>query len=49
MSESEFDNDKVVYQGNKVPLFIKIAWIVLIVWLIAYLIYFALPDLMQWV
>ena len=36
------------YQGHKIPLAIKIAWIILLLWVVGYLAVYALPDLMQW-
>lgn len=36
-------------EGHAVPLFIKFAWSVLIIWGIIYLIKFGLPDLKVWI
>ena len=45
----DMNEDKVpTYQGNQIPLFIKIAWIILITWIIGYLAVYAWPDFKSW-
>ena len=43
-----FDDPKAIYRGNKIPFFIKLAWAVLAVWLMAYMALYTLPDLARW-
>lgn len=44
----ENSDGKFEYVGNKIPLFIKIVWAILVVWLVIYLTLFAFPDLKNW-
>jgi hypothetical protein len=41
--------DLLVYKGNKVPKLLKIAWVILILFCIWYLISFMVPDLKVWI
>lgn len=43
MSDKKFE-----YVGNNIPLFIKIVWILLILWGVGYLINYSWPDLKMW-
>ena len=42
------DKDKNEYQGNTIPLVIKILWAMLVVWIFYYLIKYMIPDLREW-
>lgn len=42
------DTPKLEYQGYKIPFVIKLAWVLLIVWIITYSILHVLPDLALW-
>lgn len=44
----ENEDGKFEYKGNKIPLVIKIVWTVLIIWVVSYLIAYALPDIKAW-
>ena len=35
--------------GNRVPVFIKLAWFILVVWIIWYTAYYAVPDFRYWI
>lgn len=50
MKNDEKDESEVphVYVGNHIPIFIKLVWAILIIWIIIYLITYALPDLQVW-
>ena len=45
----DFEDEKKIYQGHKIPLFVKLAWFTFILWMIIYLIIFLIPDLKQWI
>lgn len=47
-SSHENKNHQPTYQGNRIPLVIKFAWIILIIWVVVYLIVYAFPDLKEW-
>lgn len=36
-------------EGHGIPLFIKIAWLILVIWGIYYLLTYSLPDLKNWI
>lgn len=40
--------ENVVYRGHKIPFVIIVAWFILILWIVFYLVSFALPDLKNW-
>jgi len=42
------EKDFLVYSGNKVPRVIRLAWTVLILFCLFYMIAYALPDLKLW-
>lgn len=50
MSESSnTDKDNTPkYQGNEIPLAIKIVWTVFFIWLVYYLISYSIPNLAEW-
>ena len=48
-AKDEMERANFEYVGNEIPLFIKIIWAILIIWIIGYLFYFALPDLKMWI
>ena len=37
------------YIGNRIPVFIKIAWFILIIWIIWYMVYYTVPDFKYWI
>ncbi|MCY4643498.1 MAG: hypothetical protein OXB88_02675 [Bacteriovoracales bacterium] len=44
IDDTEIENN----HNNKIPLFIKLAWMILLIWAISYLLIYALPDFMEW-
>lgn len=36
------------YIGNHIPFFIKLAWVILILWILYYLLIYMIPDLKIW-
>jgi hypothetical protein len=42
------ERDYHVYLGWKIPVFIKLAWGVLLTWCVVYFVLYALPDLKVW-
>ena len=49
MNTPKESNETPKYQGNEIPIAIKIAWVVFVVWLIYYMVKFAFPDLSNWI
>ncbi len=47
-SGGPFDDPKAIYKGNKIPLFIKLAWVVLGLWIVSYMAIYTFPDLTRW-
>lgn len=43
------ERDFHCYVGWKVPLFIKIAWLGLAIWIMTYFVKFLLPSLRSWI
>lgn len=42
------ETEWLVYRGNSVPSFIKVAWVILIIFCVYYLLRFMWPDLQLW-
>lgn len=42
------ERDFQVYVGWKIPLFIKMAWAVLVIWQVFYLVSYLIPNLKVW-
>lgn len=46
--DKEKNENKHVYVGNAIPTFIKIAWAILLLWIVYYLVAYMVPDLDGW-
>lgn len=42
------ERDFQVYQGWKIPAFLKMAWTALIIWQVVYLVTYLVPNLKEW-
>lgn len=40
--------DRLKYSGNSVPLFIKIVWVWILLFVVYYFVRFGVPDLQEW-
>lgn len=44
----ENQDNEPIYQGNHIPVVLKIAWVIFVIWMISYIAINTIPDLKNW-
>jgi hypothetical protein len=50
--EIKKDNEAIIHEthsSEKFPLFLRIIWVILVVWGVSYLVLYSFPDLKKWI